>query len=41
MTVGELSDWLEKNGKYKDRLNYLEKHIITLYCETEFDNRCD
>ena len=39
MTVGELFDWLEKNGKYKDRLNYLEKHIITHYCETEFDNR--
>ena len=42
MTVGELFDWLEKNGKYKDRLTYLEKYIITHYCETEFDNRfCD
>ena len=42
MTVGEFQDWLEKNvsnDKIKNS-NHLAEWI-TLYCETEFDNRCD
>ena len=39
MTVGELSDWLEKNDKVLSVGKFA--NIITLYCETEFDNRCD
>ena len=42
MTVGEFQDWLDKNvsnNKIKNS-NHLAEWI-TLYCETEFDNRCD
>jgi len=37
MTVGEFQDWLEKNGKVLS-VGKLA-NIVTLYCETEFDNR--
>ena len=39
MTIADLSYWLEKNGKVLS-VGKLE-NIITLYCETEFDNRFD
>jgi pyruvate-formate lyase len=39
MTIADLSYWLEKNGKVIS-VGKLED-IITLYCETEFDNRFD
>ena len=39
MTVGELSDWLEKNGKVLS-VGKLA-NIINVYCETEFDKRAE
>ena len=43
MTVGEFQDWIDKNvsnDKIKNSIFPLAGWI-TLYCETEFDNRCD
>ena len=39
MTIADLSYWLEKNGKVLS-VGKLA-NIVTLYCETEFDNRFD
>ena len=39
MTVGDLSDWLEKNGKVLS-VGKLA-NIINVYCETEFDKRAE
>ena len=43
MTVGEFQDWLDKKFEEYPR-EHGKRHLaewITLYCETEFDNRCD
>ena len=42
MTIGDLSDWIDKNVTDKtDKKHTQEKllKLITLFCLTEFDNR--
>ena len=42
MTIGDLSDWIDKNVTDKtDKKHTQEKllELITLFCLTEFDNR--
>ena len=44
MTVGDLSDWIDKNVTDKtDKKHTQEKllELITLFCVTEFDKRFD
>ena len=44
MTIGDLSDWIDKNVTDKtDKKHTQEKllELITLFCLTEFDNRFD